>query len=185
MALAAAFHDLVVRLRHVAECLQAVQVTVAEDVPASPETVLADQFGNSTLDIRGLLAEAIGAAEEAESQVRDIDRCRCALANCQLGFHQIVRRFASELVSYERLADLSGLGRERRGEWLAWTGSVKQAIEECRHPLDQAADALFECWQEIAERAGMTSVSVRTTNVGQHFRGAGKLAHKGVSKGVS
>jgi hypothetical protein len=102
-----------------------------------------------------------------------------------LSFHQIARRFASELVSYERLADLSGLGRERRGEWLAWTGSVKQAIEDCRYPLDQAADALFACWQEIAERAGTSSVSVRTTNVGQHFTGAGKLTHKGVSKGIS
>jgi hypothetical protein len=181
MALAAAFHNLVVQLRHLGECLQAVQVTVIEDAPAPGETVLADQFSNSTLDIRGLLAEAISAAEEAEGQASDIERARRALTTCQEHFQQVARRFASDLISYERIADLISLGRERRREWVAWTVSVKQAIEECQHPLDQAGDGLFKCWQEIAERSAMNSIFVRTTNVGQKFAGAGRLARKGMS----
>src|SRR5713226_5228658 len=93
----------------------------------------------------------------------DVDRARRALASCQERFHRVARRFATDLISYERIADLTSLGLERRGEWRAWSRGVKDAIEGCRHPLDQAADALFECWQEIGERVGTTSVSVRST----------------------
>jgi hypothetical protein len=44
---------------------------------------------------------------------------------------------------------------------------VKQGVEHCRQPLEDAGKALAECWQELAERVGMTSVSVRTKNIGQ------------------
>jgi len=184
MALAAAFQDLGLRLQHLDECLGAVHMTAVEDAPARGQNVLVDQFGNATLDMRGLLAEAIAAAEEASQAVAlrlDLDRARRALTRCQEQFHGVARRFASDLVSYERIADLIGLGRERRGEWLAWANGVKDAIEGCRHPLDQAADALFQCWQEIGERVGMTSVAVQTTNVGQQFSAAGELAREGIT----
>jgi hypothetical protein len=182
MALAAAFQELRVRLQQLEECLAAVQVTVVEDTPARGETVLVDQFGNAIRDIRGLLAEAIAAAGEATQAVAyppDVDRARRTLASCQERFHRVARRFATDLISYERIADLTCLGLERRGEWRAWSRGVKDAIEGCRDPLDQAADALFECWQEIGERVGMTSVSVQTTNVGQQF--SGEPAAKGSS----
>jgi hypothetical protein len=45
--------------------------------------------------------------------------------------------------------------------------SVKQGIEHCRQPLDSSRERLAECWQDMAERAGTTSISVRTTNIGQ------------------
>jgi hypothetical protein len=185
MALEAAFQELWGRLQHLEECLAFVQVTVVEDTPARGDTVLVDQFSNATLDIRGLLAEAIAAAVEATQAVGhplDVDRARRALAKCQERFHRVARRFAADLVSYERIADLTSLGLERRGGWRDWSHGVKVAIEACRRPLDEAADALFQCWQEIGERVGMTSVSVRTTNVGQQFSGAaaGELAREGI-----
>jgi hypothetical protein len=183
MALAAVFKELTVQLNQVRECLEALQVSVSEDIPARGASVLEDHFSNSILDIRGLLAETIAAAEEASQAVsRSLmsGRAPRALAKCQERFHGVIRRFASDLVSYERLRDLTSLGLERRGEWLGWSRSVKEAIEGCRHPLDQAADALLQCWQEIGERVGMNSVSVRTTNIGQQFADASELAREGL-----
>jgi hypothetical protein len=162
---------LVTKLASLGDCLQAAQVTVLEDAPAPDECVLVEQFGNSILDIRGLLAEASAAANEAALRPADLDRARSALAKCQERCLQITRRFATELISYERISDLTNLGRSRRGAWPAWSRSVKQAVESCRHPLDESGEALFQCWQDIGERAGTTSVSVHTTTVGQRFAG--------------
>jgi hypothetical protein len=67
------------------------------------------------------------------------------------------------------MEDLTSFGSERRGEWSSWVTSVKQGIGHCRQPVEDAGKALAECWQEIAERVGMTSVSVRTTNIGQQI----------------
>jgi len=75
--------------------------------------------------------------------------------------------FTANLVSYDRVSDLTTFGAERRGEWPSWVTSVKQGIDHCRFPLEEAGKALSECWQEIAERAGSTSISVQTTNIGQ------------------
>jgi NAD-dependent oxidoreductase involved in siderophore biosynthesis len=75
--------------------------------------------------------------------------------------------FGAKLVSYERLKDLTGFAGERKGEWPSWASSVKQGIEQSAPALEQSRKALAECWEEIAEKAGTTSISVRATNVGQ------------------
>ncbi len=77
------------------------------------------------------------------------------------------KRFLTGLVSYERVSQLQKMGQERRGEWLAWTNAVLQGVGHCQEPLEQLSKALTACWEEIAERAGMTNVSVTATNIGQ------------------
>ncbi len=170
MALEATFRELFTELKKLQDTLVALRLTVVEDKPRRGDAVLVDHFEDSILDLMGLLdscLKAARAAHKAAGHPLDMDGARRALTTCQDGFHQIERQFAGELVSYERLTDLASLGSERRGEWLPWADSVKQGIEQCRQPLDRASKALAACWQEIAERVGMTSVSVRTTNIGQ------------------
>jgi hypothetical protein len=99
----------------------------------------------------------------------DIDRARHALTGCQEKFQRVEQAFSAKLVSYESMKDLTRFGRERRGEWRSWVAAVKQGIERCRPPLQGAAEALVDCWKEIAERVGMTSVSVCTTSIGQNI----------------
>jgi hypothetical protein len=111
--------------------------------------------------------KAVRAAQKAVGTVTDLNAARRALTICQERFHRLGQQFALELVSYEKLKDLATLGTERRGEWLPWSNSVKEGIEQCRQPLEGADKALAACWQEIAERVGMTSVSVQATNIGQ------------------
>jgi len=181
MALEKTFQELSDGLRKLQDNLLALQLTIREDLPPEGEVALVDQFGDAVDDSLGWLQESLAAAVEAQHAVEhpvDIDRASRALANCQERFHRVEQRFASDLVSYEKLKDLTGFGRSRRGEWLGWVRSVKKGLEQCRQPIDEVSKALLACWQEIAERAGMTSVSVQATNIGQQITAAdltGKL----------
>jgi hypothetical protein len=118
----------------------------------------------------GWLDEAIRCAQAAQKEVAhpiDVDSARHNLTTCQERFQRIEQVFSTNLVSYERLKDLTGFGGERGGEWGAWVIGVKQGIEHCVHPIKNARNCLADCWQEVAERTGGPSISVRTTNIGQ------------------
>jgi hypothetical protein len=172
VALEKMFQELTDCLRRLRDNLLALQLTIREDLPPQGAVALVDQFGDAVDDSLGWLEESLAAAVEAHQAVEhplDIHQARRALANCQELFHRVAQRFVSDLVSYEKLKDLTGFGRSRRGEWLSWVRSVKDGLEECRQPIDEVSRALLACWQEIAERAGMTSVSVQATNIGQQI----------------
>jgi hypothetical protein len=170
MALEKTFRELPAQLRRLGDRLQELEVTVVEDRPAANGAAIVDSFEYAVDDLRGWVEEALQAAEEAEQAVGhpvDIGRARHALTICQERFHRIEKGFAANLVSYDCMKDLAGFSSERRGEFPSWATSVKQGVEHCMQPLEDAGKALAECWQEIAERVGMTSVSVQATNIGQ------------------
>lgn len=170
MALEKTFRELSAQLRRLGDRLQELEVTVVEDRPPANDAAIVDSFEDAVADLRGWVEEALKAAEMAERAVEhpmDIDRARQTLTVCQERFHRIEKDFAVKLVSYERMKDLTSFGGERRSGWPSWVTSVKQGIEHCRQPLEDAGKALADCWQEIAERVGMTTISVRNTNVGQ------------------
>jgi len=164
------FRELFSQLRKLQDTLVALRLTVVEDKPLAGEAALVDYFEDTILDLMGLLEESLKAARAAQKAVGqspDLNAARRALTICQQRFHRIEQQFAADLVSYEKLKDLAGLGHARRGEWMPWAGSVKQGIEQCREPIEAARTALAACWEEIAERVGMTSISVHSTNIGQ------------------
>jgi len=170
MALEATFRELFSELRKLHDTLVAVRLTVVEDKPLRSESALVDRLEDTILDMMGSLDEALKAARAAQKAVSgatDLNGTRRALVVCQERFHRIERQFADDLVSYETLKDLASLGSERRGEWLAWAGSVRDGVEQCREPMDGISRSLARCWQEIAERVGTTSISVETSNIGQ------------------
>ena len=169
MTLHKTIRHLSVELQRLREILDALLITVMEDRPRQSDVVLVDMIGDTTLELNGLLEEAIAAALDGQQAVAgnpDFDRVRRAMATCHERFNSLSNRFASDLVRYERVAELAQVGR-RGGEWRAWSGSVKQALEACRQPLFDVAETLIRCWEEIAERAAGGSVSVQATSVGQ------------------
>jgi hypothetical protein len=171
MALEATFADLTVRLQALRESLSGLRMTAVEDKPLRGDVVLVDVFGDAADDLLGWLEEAADAAEAGRQSVGgpvDLDHVRRALTTCQERFNRLVDRFTSDLVRYERIAELARLGHERGGEWRAWATSVKAALEDCRQPIFDVNQALFRCWQDLTERVGMTSVSVRATSIGRH-----------------
>ena len=170
MALEAAFQELVAQLGTLRDSLMGLRVTVVEDRPLVGGVILADTLGDSVEDLLGWLEEALEGAVEGQQAVghpTDVDRARRSLTACQEQYNRIAHRFSSELISYERMEQLTSLGHQRGRGWLAWTDSVKEALDRCQQPLYDTNQALFFCWREIAERAGMTSVSVQA--IGQQI----------------
>jgi hypothetical protein len=188
VALEATFQALSSELRKLRDTLIALRLTVVEDKPLAGEAALVDHFEDTILDVMGLLEESLRRARVAQKAIEsaaDFNSVRRALAACQERFHAIEQRFSSDLLSYDKLKDLTGLGASRKGEWIPWAKSVRQGIEECRAPLDAANKALAACWQEIAERVGMTSVSVQTTNIGQKILARPVATGDLVSEGIT
>jgi hypothetical protein len=170
MALEKIFREFTTALRRLNDRLQELRITVVEDRPVKNDAVVVDNLEYAVEDLAGWLQEALdgaGAGLKATATPPDLDAARRALAMCQERFRRIEDVFSSHLVSYERMADLTSFGSERRGEWPLWVASVKRGIDLCRHPLEDSRNRLAECWQEIAERVGMTNISVHNTSIGQ------------------
>jgi hypothetical protein len=143
---------------------------VVEDKPLRDEVMLMERLGDAVEDSMGWLAEAQEAAEQglrAASGEFDSSGARRALIGCQDKFNRLTQEYFSDLASYERIDELVKFGLRSRGERLRWSNAVKQALEEYQQPLQDAAHALFLCWQELVDRLGIQSVSVHTTNIGQ------------------
>lgn len=169
MALEAIFRELSKQLHQLHDALHALSVTVG-DRPEDHGAALADDLDNTVLDLVGVLYQARKAALNSRLAVTppvDLDRTRRALTICQKRFLHLEQDFAAKLISYDKLRALARLGGERGGEWLHWAGSAKEGIEQCRPPLEAVRVAIAACWQEVAERVGMTSITVQATNIGQ------------------
>jgi hypothetical protein len=167
MALEATFRNLTTCLHKVIDMMNALHITMEEPEPA--RAAVADDLSDKTLELVGMVVEAQKAAENARKALGDppnMDRARRSLAACQEEFHRIEQRFSADLVSYKTLTELARVGR-RSKQWAAWANSATRGIEQCRQPLEQASEALAACWQELAERLGMTSVSIQNMNIGQ------------------
>ena len=169
MALEASFNDLRAEFEGLREAFAEFSAAVA-DKPARGDSVLVDLFGDAADDLLGWVEEAAQSASEGRQAVSyplDIECARRKMIVCQERFNLISNKLWSDLVSYERMREIATLGRERRGEWLAWSSGVKSALDSCREPLYNVNQSLFVCWQEITEHMGTSSVSVRTTTIGQ------------------
>jgi len=168
MALDATFRALIQSLQNLHESFDDLQGTV--QFRPEDEAALADGFENAVLDLIGSLHEARGSALHAHQAVGsppDLDRARRSLTESQERFQGLEQHFGCELLAYHRLRELARLGRVRKGEWKPWARLVREGIESCRAPIELARKAYACCWQELADRAGMTSISVHTTGVGQ------------------
>lgn len=168
MALETTFRDLWARLNDLIEVLNEFHVSVGF-TPPHDETAVADDLGEASLHLIGILHESLGPVVQARQAVSihpDLDRARKALAISQEYFNQFERDFPALLASYKQLTELARLAIERP-EWTHWTANMKQGIEDCREPMAAVRMAIAACWQELAERVGMNSVSVHNTSIGQ------------------
>jgi hypothetical protein len=168
VALQRSFRDLCVQLRELHENLEALSTTVEEDRPRRKDVVVAASLGDAVLAVQGFLEEARAAADDACDAVArlDMDRARKALTMCQEGFHRFAAEFSHDLASHERMEDLRSVAQERGRDWASWVEVVKQGLERCQALVEGGRDALFLCWQDLAERLGTVSVSVRNTSIG-------------------
>jgi hypothetical protein len=172
MSLEATLESLRRALAGLQQAVSALQVTITEDKPARGATVLVDQLDNLATDLSGAVEEADARAAQAFQSTQpngSLDQTRTGLREV----HQLLNRFTAlyigELAAHDFLAQLLEMGRERGREWRQWSQVVKTGIERCARPLKTAADALADCWSELADRLARNSVSVQATNIGQQI----------------
>ena len=153
---------------------QSLRLTAVEDRPLQDEVLLVERLANTVDDLIGWLDEAVrrsGRRRKGPSRhPLDSYRAREALALANDRFIRLEYKFYSEGVSYEEINELSeGSGSGAGAEWLGWTRSVIQALDQCRAPVRALDEALLQGWRELAERLGTSTVSVQTTNIGQQI----------------
>jgi hypothetical protein len=151
MGLELALQRLQVGLKGLRDALADLRVTIAEDCPVSSEVALVDQFENSAIDLMGLVEEALGAIGRDARTIHPFGRAaavRDSLLLAHRRLNQVEREYRNKLVAYDSICSLRRLGRERGGEWRSWGSAVKEAIEHCAAPLDNAHDGIRECWEE-------------------------------------
>ena len=174
MALEESVKSLPRRLDQLQDALVALRVTFQEDKPAKGgDVALFDYFELGTEDVLGWVAEARAAGRTAvqsfETGSPDLNLLRRSLWQCQQRAHRVNRHFHSELAPFDRVFELMELGRSRKGEWLRWAQSVRDALDGCGAPLRELNEGLSICWWELSDRVGMNSVSVSSTNIGQQI----------------
>ena len=173
MALKITIRELIERLKMLTETVDALRCLLPDD-PLNLEVALVQHLRESVDTVAGWLegcTEHSLAAQSALGPPADLNHLRKALALCQTSFDEAERTFSAELVSYERLREIVGLGVRRKGIWRIWSQNVKRDVDVCHYELDRTRRALTTCWQELAENAATTNISVQATNIGQQISG--------------
>jgi hypothetical protein len=166
----ATFAELQQQLRALQEALEALGTTVDEDQPNQDDVIVAARLSDDLLAARGLLEETLAAADNvcrAASYPLDAERTRRALTACQQQFQRFAHIFAFELAGHTRFGDLASIGSERGHGWAEWVGVVIQALEQSAALVEEITNTLFRCWQRLAERIAIASVSIQNTTIGQ------------------
>jgi len=170
MALEAAIRNLNTQILKLHGEIRPVMLTVMEDMPDSNTNALIEKLTDHLMELRGLtdgmISEAVDAQQSASYPV-NYERMRHALSGVQEKYNRLLRMFSMDLVSYQQLNQLAKLGRERGRAWLPWANTTREGLERCQAPIYDINHALFQCWQEVAERVGMNAVNVQATSIGQ------------------
>jgi hypothetical protein len=157
------------QLRLLQVALEMLSYPLLEDKSRTEDLALAGYSSDALTEVVELLKEAIPAASSARQAAKypiDLDRVRTALVTCQERVAELGKKFGDGLISFGNIEALSALKR-RRGQWAKWAETVIRGLQDCEEPLRLAKETILLCWQEIAERAGTTSISVHNKTVGQ------------------
>jgi hypothetical protein len=138
---------------------------------AVEDSALPGIIGDAADNMHGWLADASAAARDAVKATcgqPDLEAARRALVAAKEAYFRLVQA-AIPLFELERLEEIEAIGRELRGDWADWALQVTDALAQCRELYDAVLPALFDCFEELVERALGGAVSVQTTSVGQQL----------------
>lgn len=150
------------RLHELRDAVLPLRLLVTEDCPAgvSPRPVQA--LADALDDGYGLLAEAIenlSAAMQESTGAQERKRVVRMLGCCSERLFEFGRTWASEISSYERLAQVVTAAQERGPHWQAWVMTVVDGVVGCEGLRCDAHLALLACWQQLAEHAAAAGLS--------------------------
>ncbi|HWX08760.1 MAG TPA: hypothetical protein VNY33_02185 [Gaiellaceae bacterium] len=126
------------------------------DAPAYGRVHIVETLTDDMADLAGLCEEAVALIS------LDPDDRPVVLARCQQRLATARAQYFERIATYELLTDVLEVGRYRGIGWDVWAQNVKDAIEGCRAPLDNAGTAVVGSLLEIAERAAPPPVRSTT-----------------------
>lgn len=149
-------------------------------VQAKPESgngsAVVDHWEDAAQDAAGLAHDICAAARngrQAEGGRFDPVVAHQALLICQQRFDLLWLRHCVDLLAFDRRQDLLSVSQQG-GDWAQWMNGVVDALDRCLPALYELSRAVSSSWEELVDRQGLVSVSVRTSVTGQDFRVAGK-----------
>jgi len=141
---------------------------VVEGVPEKGDHILVSRYDEAANDLLGLLHELRSNADTAARRPpQDYSRARRALIECQQRASLVARRFYWELYSPEAVESLNMLQSEGKQEWRSWTTGVKDALAQCRTPIEELNQSLVQAWVELSERPGLVVHPTVTCTAGR------------------
>lgn len=149
---------------------------VVQAKPASGNgSAVVDHWEDAAQDTAGLAREICVAAREGRPIANarfDPIVAQQALLTCQQRFDPLWLRHCADLMAFERRQALWSVSR-KGGAWGQWAEGVVDALDRCLPALYELSRAISQSWEELVDRQGLVSVSVRTSVTGQDFRAAG------------
>jgi hypothetical protein len=168
MTMQAAFAGVVERLDELFRVMECVHWAVVEGRAPAHAHVMANRLENTACDLLGRLRDAHDAAEAgrlAWIDQADVASARQSLIECQQHACEVIQTLMCEVLSIDTLKALDELASEAP-HWATWVRGVEDALDRCRQPAAGATLVLFQCWQELTDRIGGISISVRTQATG-------------------
>jgi hypothetical protein len=144
------------RMHELRDAVLPLRLLVTEDCPAGVAPRPVQALADALEDVCGHLAEAtdaLAAALAADAEPRGRDHLVRMLGRCHERLVDFGKGWAVDVSSYERLAQLMTVARERGPRWRAWAATVLDGIVGCEALRGDVHLALLTCWQDLAERA--------------------------------
>jgi hypothetical protein len=130
----------------------------------------ARRYVDRITELEGKVASALKSCEKCRRRrTTAADACR-TFAVCQQHYNSLIARYVGQFMQFEAVQRLRRFGRQGHGNWRPWADNVEKALIRLRTPLLALGRALTKCWQEVADRVGESTVSVRAMNVGQEVK---------------
>jgi hypothetical protein len=141
----------------------------ATETKPEDEHSLATRYIDGITDLVAEVKDALSICQALSVAPPNLAQASHGLMACQDQYNKIARRLSGDFLSYQAVAKLRRFGRERGGAWSDWAGQIRKALNRCCRPMDNLSQAIFHCWQEIADRIGMATISVQTHTIGQQI----------------
>jgi hypothetical protein len=169
MTLEGNFKDLATKWERLVEELEHGLLWSVTETKPDEDHALANHYVDAATDLIAVAREGLAASQMAAGEIQSLGQAGKSLLRCQEQYNSVVELFDSKMASYSRIRRIRRFGSEKRDAWRDWAAHVCTAVDRCRPPIDELNRTMFKCWQEVADRVGMSSVSVQSTNIGQQI----------------
>jgi hypothetical protein len=151
-------HALEGQLKALLALLSEIRIAVCEDHPASPDLALVDHRSTALDDLIAQTEEAIECLTKDADTWVDRKAAGRILAQVHRHFNSIHAHLWSDLMSHERILEMTLAAGRHGGEWVPWVRSVQSTIRRCPELLFGISGTVLACWEDVSEGSGSEGI---------------------------